>query len=252
MGRELIRAIGGRRDAELVAALVRAGSRLDDEPLSEVFGESAPALDFSVALDTGVAVDVLIDFSHAEAFDAALALALERRIGLVSGTTGLDERQRAALDAASLRIPVLWASNFSTGIAVLKRLAMQATALLGDGFEIEIIEAHHRNKVDAPSGTALTLGRAIAAQRGRTLDQVARFERQGMTGPRAADEIGFSVVRAADIIGEHTVLFATAGERLELIHRASDRSIFAAGAVRAAVWLARQAPGMYHTADTLD
>ena len=176
------------------------------------------------------AFDVAIDFSLAEAFDRILALCQGRGVALVTGTTGLDDAQRAALQAASARIPVLWASNFSLGVAVLADLVERAARAL-PGWDCDIVEAHHAGKRDAPSGTALSLGAAAG---------------QGGASPRYAS------LRAGDIVGEHTVQFTTAGERIELVHRAGNRDIFARGALHAASRLGTRAPGLYRLADLLD
>lgn len=197
-------------------------------------------------------VDVLVDFSSAAGFDKALGLCVAQQICLVSGSTGLDAAQVAAARAAAQRIPVLLAANFSLAVALLRRLATTAAATLGPEFDIEIGEIHHRNKIDAPSGTALALGEAVAAARGRPLAEVARHARHGITGPRAPGEIGFSVSRAGDVVGEHTVMFAGPGERLELTHRANSREVFARGAVEAARWIAARGPGWYDIVDVLD
>lgn len=195
-------------------------------------------------------LDVLIDFSAPAGFDAALAHCCAHRVALVSGTTGLSAAQRTALAAAARAIPVLWSANFSLGIAVLTRaLGMAAAALRG--WDLEIIEAHHARKADAPSGTALALGRAAAAARGQDFDAVAVLSREGRVGERPAGAIGFAAVRAGDIVGEHTALLATAGERLELAHRATDRAIFARGALAAAAWLAGKPAGAYSIDDVL-
>ncbi|MFC7300163.1 4-hydroxy-tetrahydrodipicolinate reductase [Cognatiluteimonas weifangensis] len=173
------------------------------------------------------AFDVAIDFSRPEAFDRVLALCVERGVALVSGTTGLGEDQRDALQAAGARIPVLWAANFSLGVAVLAELVERAAHAL-QGWDCDIVEAHHAGKQDAPSGTALALGAAAG---------------RGGAQPRYAS------LRAGDIVGEHTVQFATVGERIELVHRASSRDIFARGALHAATRLAARAPGLYRLAD---
>lgn len=246
-----MRAAFDREDCVIVAALTRADSALVGEQVSSVFGAAAPDLEFSAALDPDCGVQALIDFSGPRAFDTALALALERRVAFVSGTTGLSDEQRARLIDAARVIPVLWAANFSLGVALLQRLVAQAAAALPADFDIEIAEAHHRHKQDAPSGTALVLGRTAAQARGQIFDEVAMLARQGQVGPRRPGEIGFSVVRGGDIVGEHTVSFIALGERLELTHRAGSRAVFAQGALHAANWLARQSPGRYELADML-
>ena len=188
---------------------------------------------------------VAVDFSRPEQVAPHAAACAAAGVPLVLGTTGFDAAADAALDQAALTIPVLVAPNTSLGVAVLAQLVRQAALLLGSGFEVEILEAHHRAKRDAPSGTALALGQIVADARGTPLAQVAVFDRHGAQPPRAPDAIGFSVVRAADIVGEHTVMFATAGERLEFTHRATDRATFARGALRAAAWLVGRPPGRY-------
>ncbi len=251
MGIEVLRAARVRSDCTVVATLVRAASGWVGEPLSLAMGSDAPDIDFIAALDPDTAIDAIIDFSTVDALATSLAIALERRIALVCGTTGLSAVQIDELKDAAGRIPVLWSANFSLGVALLKRMAALAAAQLGPDFDAEILEVHHRNKKDAPSGTALALGRAIADARRQAFEDVARYTREGVGEPRGRNEIGFAVMRAADVVGEHTVMFASEGERIELTHRANSRSIFASGAVRSAVWLARQRPGWYDIADVL-
>lgn len=243
MGRLVVRLAKDDPRIALVAMLVKGES-----PAAE-----RPKLDGFVAVSTTLGdarPDVLVDFSVASAFDEALALATERRIAFVSGTTGLSPKQHDALRDAATKIPVLWSANFSLGVAVLTRVAREAARALA-AWDCEIAEAHHRNKKDAPSGTALALGRAIADSRGVAFDDVA--ERDRVTTPRTrAESIGFAVTRAGDIVGEHTVMLAGEGERIELTHRATDRAVFARGAIEAALWLARRPQGMYALADVLD
>lgn len=250
MGQAVIRSVLESKQARLSAALVRPGSGLADEPLDRVFGALPRDVDFVTSLDPDVACDVLVDFSGPVAFDAALALALQRRAAFVSGTTNLRDVQYAALDNAAQVIPVLWASNFSLGVAMLARMARRVAAALPD-WDCEIVELHHNRKQDAPSGTAMTLGAAVAEGRKIALDERARFERHGQIGARPSGEIGFAALRAGDIAGEHTVYFASDGERLELTHRATNRDIFARGALAAAVWLAGRPPGRYGIDDVL-
>lgn len=195
-------------------------------------------------------LDVVIDFSTPQGFAAALAHCGSRGVALVSGTTGFDAAQRAAMDNAARVIPVLHAANFSLGVAVLTRLLHEAAAALPD-WDLEIIEAHHARKVDAPSGTALALGRAAAEARGQDFERVALLARQGHTGKRPENAIGFASIRAGDIVGEHTALLATTDERIELTHRACDNTIFARGALAAAAWIARKPPGAYTLDDAL-
>lgn len=196
-------------------------------------------------------VDVVVDFSTPEGCVAITRHCRREGLALVSGTTGLDAAGERALDAAGADIAVLHAANFSLGVAVLTQLLARAAALLPD-WELEIIEAHHAGKRDAPSGTALALGRAAAAARGLELDAVRHPARSGHEAPRDPREIGFASVRASDIVGEHTALLAGQGERIELSHRAADRAIFARGALAAVSWLAAMAPGRYGLDDFLD
>ncbi|MEP7044691.1 MAG: 4-hydroxy-tetrahydrodipicolinate reductase [Dokdonella sp.] len=245
MGQSILEALRTRDDLQLVAALVRPGQQ-----------EKTPAslqdsrIDCCDDLPASVAPAVLIDFSVAAAFDRALAMALQRHIAFVSGTTGLDAHQRAALECAATSIPVLWSANFSLGVAVLTRLVGEAARALPQ-WDCEIAEAHHERKQDAPSGTALALGREVAAARGVDFDAVAQRSRVERHIVRVTGEIGFAVTRAGDIVGEHTVLFATSGERIELVHRATDRGIFARGAVTAAAWIAGRPPGRYTLHDVV-
>lgn len=194
--------------------------------------------------DNPLAAQVLIDFSHADAFDATLQCALQNQIAFVSGTTGLSEAQQAALRDAGTQIPVLWSANFSLGIAVLTRLVRDAARALPD-WQCEILEAHHRHKRDAPSGTALALGHAVADARSQDFSTVACLDRSAKTTPRGNHEIGFAALRAGDIVGEHSVWFAGEDERIELVHRATDRDIFARGAIAAARWLVSRDAGFY-------
>jgi 4-hydroxy-tetrahydrodipicolinate reductase len=251
MGQAVIRCILESDRAALACALVHPASNLAGEALARVHGDGAPDLDFANSLDPDIAADVLVDFSAVNAFDAVLALALERRLGFVSGTTGLSAEQFAALDRAARSIPVLWASNFSLGIAMLAGLARRVAESLPE-WDCELLEMHHARKQDAPSGTALTLGEAVAQGRRIALDEHARFERHGQVGARPPGEIGFATLRGGDVVGEHTLIFASAGERIELIHRATRRDIFARGALTAAIWLAGRKPGRYRFDDVLD
>jgi 4-hydroxy-tetrahydrodipicolinate reductase len=194
---------------------------------------------------------VAIDFSLAQSVAGHGRACAEARVPLLIGTTGLDAAARAELEAAAATIPVLIAPNTSVGVAVLTHLLSAACAALGPSYDVEISEAHHRMKRDAPSGTALAWGEAVAEARGAALADVAVFDRHASLGPRRPGSIGFAVVRAGDIVGEHTVTFAAAGERIELTHRASDRVIFARGALRAAAWLIGRPAGVYEMRDVL-
>ncbi|MEO5558033.1 MAG: 4-hydroxy-tetrahydrodipicolinate reductase [Dokdonella sp.] len=247
MGQAILHIVFARADVIPVAALVRSESLLAGTSLARGFGDVAADLMYTTTLSASSAPDVLVDFSLPTAFDSALACALERKIAFVSGTTGLDDRQQTALARAAESIPVLWSANFSLGIALLSRLVAQAARALPD-WDCEIAEAHHSAKKDAPSGTARALGREVAVARGADFDTVASLRESAL---RSSGSIGFAVTRAGDIVGEHTVLFATSGERIELVHRATDRMIFARGAVTAARWLAHKPKGRYALADVL-
>ncbi|UYY57443.1 4-hydroxy-tetrahydrodipicolinate reductase [Sphingomonas sp. S2-65] len=189
--------------------------------------------------------DTLVDFSAPAALEAHLASARAAGTPIMIGTTGLGARHHALIDEAARDIAVLQTGNTSLGIGLLSHLVREAAARLGADWDIEIVEMHHRNKADAPSGTALMLGEAAAKGIGTTLSEAGVQGRAGLTGPRANGTIGMASLRGGSVVGDHTVVFATAGERIELIHRADDRAIFARGAVRAALWLAGRAPGRY-------
>jgi 4-hydroxy-tetrahydrodipicolinate reductase len=250
MGQSLVRALRTAPSLRLCAAFASAASaRLGADAAAE--GEPTGVLVSADAAPDLAGAAVAIDFSQPEAVAAHAAACGAAGVPLLVGTTGYDAAARRALDAAAQRIPVLIAANTSVGVNVMARLAAVAARALGDGYDVEIAEAHHRAKRDAPSGTALALGEAVAAARGKNLDQVAVYERRGMTGPRPPGSIGFAVLRAGDIVGEHTVIYAGDGERLEITHRASDRSTFAQGALRAAEWLAGRPAGVYGMQDVL-
>lgn len=195
--------------------------------------------------------DVLIDFTEPEATMTHLEICRQAGKGIVIGTTGLSAEQQARIQQAH-DIPVVYAPNYSIGVNLSLNLLRQAARVLGDDFDVEIIEAHHRMKKDAPSGTALKMGEVIADELGRDLKQVAVYGREGIGEERDRQTIGFATVRGGDIVGDHTVLFAGMGERIEITHRASSRMTFATGAVRAAHWLAGQQPGVYSMLDVLE
>ena len=195
--------------------------------------------------------DALIDFSAADALSANLDAALAAGIPIVIGTTGLGPVQQALIERAAKRIAVLQSANMSLGVNLLAHLVREAAARLGEDWDIEIVEMHHRHKIDAPSGTALLLGQAAAAGRGVDLSNVAERDRDGMTGPRTAGDIGFASLRGGSVAGDHQVIFAADQERIELGHRAESRAIFARGAVKAALWLKDKPAGLYAMADVL-
>ncbi len=199
----------------------------------------------------GADFDVLVDFTHPSATVEHAAFCRDAGRRMVVGTTGLDAEQRRCIEQAADSIAVVLAPNMSVGVNLCFRLAEMAAKTFGDEVDIEIVEAHHRHKVDAPSGTALRLGEVVASALGRDLDDCAVYARQGQTGQRSRETIGFATIRAGDIVGEHTVLFAAEGERVEITHRASSRLTFAHGAVRAALWLAERDRGLYDMQDVL-
>ena len=195
--------------------------------------------------------DVVIDFSAADLTPALLAVCRDAHKPLVIGTTGHDPDQRAAIAAAARTLPVVFAANFSVGVNTLFWLTREAARILGPGFDLEVVEVHHRLKKDAPSGTARRLAEILAEARALSYEADARHGRHGLVGERPPGEIGLHAVRGGDVVGEHTVLFADVGERLELVHRASSRETFAAGSLRAAAWLRDQPPGLYDMEDVL-
>lgn len=253
MGRILIEAVAQTPNVSLGAAIVRPGSSLVGADAGEVAGVGR--LDVRLTDDLASvsdAFDVVIDFTSPALTLETLAFCASQGKGVVVGTTGLTDDQIARLESAAARTPVVFAANMSTGVNLsLNLLATAARALADAGYDIEVIEGHHRHKVDAPSGTALMMAQAVADACGRNLKTDGVFSRQGQCGPRSDREIGFSVIRAGDIVGEHTVMFATEGERLEITHKASSRMTFAKGAVRAAQWLSQAAPGRYDMQDVL-
>jgi 4-hydroxy-tetrahydrodipicolinate reductase len=197
------------------------------------------------------AADVLVDFTHPRALSGNLAVAVETRRPILVGTTGLSPNDHAAIDAAAHEIAVLQTGNTSLGVTLLARLVREAAARLGPAWDIEIVEMHHRAKVDAPSGTAQLLGAAAAEGRGSSLGELAVIGRAGLTGDRAEGTIGIASLRGGSVAGDHQVVFAGPGERIELGHRAENREIFAHGAITAARWLAGRAPGRYTMAQVL-
>lgn len=252
MGRSLLRAIHDSTEFELVGALASRDSPALGQDAGEVAGLSRR---FGVAVSAERAAaltraEVALDFTLPAATAANVAAAIEAGVALLVGTTGLGAELERQLEAASRHIALLRAANTSLGVNLLLRLVAQAAAALPPEYDIEILEAHHRYKVDAPSGTARHLGEAAAAGRGSELDDLGHAD-GARSGPRRAGSIGFAVLRGGDIAGEHTVLFAGPGERLELTHRAHDRMTFAYGALRAAAWLRGRPAAAYSMADVL-
>lgn len=252
MGRALVAAVAQEDNLALGAATLRPGHSALGEDAGTFVGVGA--LDVPLTEDragAAAAVDVLIDFTLPAALQQNLDAAIRAGTPVVIGTTGLDADAEAALNAAALQIPLVQAANYSSGVTLMRRLVELAAGALGDDYDVEILEAHHRLKKDAPSGTALALGEAIANARGVDLAEQAVRSRDGHPGERPVGAIGFQTLRGGDIVGEHTVMLAGQGERIELTHRASSRDTFARGALRAARWLVDQPPKRYDMEDVL-
>ncbi|MCU5772744.1 4-hydroxy-tetrahydrodipicolinate reductase [Erwiniaceae bacterium BAC15a-03b] len=253
MGRQLIQATQQAEGVRLGAALARNGSSLVGSDAGELAGTGAIGIKVSDNLEAVVNdFDILIDFTRPEGTLEYLAFCRQHQKAIVIGTTGFDDAGKAAIKQASADIGIVFAANFSVGVNLVLKLLEKAAKVMGDYADIEIIEAHHRHKVDAPSGTALAMGEAIADAMDWDLNQHAVYAREGFTGERKAQSIGFATVRAGDIVGEHTAMFADIGERVEITHKASSRMTFATGAVRAAQWLNDRKTGLYDMRDVLD
>ncbi len=252
MGRSLVDVLRQDPAADLVAAM--------DHPECGVIGVDAGRLDGTEEVGVTVTsdleaflrnVEVVIDFSAPSATARLLPLCAGQRVPVVVGTTGLGGPERAALERAAEIVPVVYAPNYSQGITALFHLAGQAARLLGPGFDAEITELHHKHKVDAPSGTAVHLAEVVVQAKGLVPEEAVKHGRCGQVGERNSQELGVMALRGGDAVGEHTLYLIGEGERLELTHRATDRAIFARGAVRAAHWVARQTAGLYDMADVL-
>ena len=252
MGRSLVEAISSNPQAQLVAAVERQGSSLVGSDVGELAGIGSIGVVVTDNLNEEVgSVDVVIDFTQPEATLAHATICANASTPLVVGTTGLTQEQVELLEKASNTIPICFAANYSTGVNLCLYLLEKAAAVLGEDSDIEIVEAHHRHKVDAPSGTALAMGRVVADALGRDLEKDAIYGRQGITGERDPRTIGFSTLRGGDVVGDHTVLFAAEGERVEITHKASSRLAFSRGAIRAAQWLQVRDSGLFSMRDVL-
>ena len=252
MGGAVVRAITQSPGFKLAAAIDRPGSAR----LGKDAGEISAAGRLGVAVSEKIepllkSNTAIIDFTNAEASLVYLRAAAKKKVPMVIGTTGFNARQLAEIKKLSRRTPTLLSANMSLGVNLLINVLGQVAEKLGDDYDVEIIEAHHRFKKDAPSGTALAMGRAIAKGLNRDLDEVGINGRKGIVGERSKKEIALLSVRAGDIVGEHTVIFGGIGERIEFIHRAHSRDTFARGSIRAAQWLAKQKPGLYGMQDVL-
>jgi 4-hydroxy-tetrahydrodipicolinate reductase len=251
MGRALLEAVAADADCALCAAIDRPGSPLVGQDAGAAWGGASGVNVSDQPAAALLDAQVLIDFTRPEATVGYLDACAAAGVPLVIGTTGFDAAGKARINEAAKRIPIVFAPNMSVGVNLLMKLAELAAEVLQDGYDIEIIEAHHRHKVDAPSGTALGLGQAVARAIDRDLASCAVYGREGVTGERDPKTIGFATVRGGDIVGDHTLLFAGIGERVELTHKASSRATFAQGALRAAKWLQGRAPGLYDMRDVL-
>jgi 4-hydroxy-tetrahydrodipicolinate reductase len=253
MGKTLIEAVQQAPGAGLTAAVDRPDSTLVGADAGELAAIGRIGVPLSGDLDRVVdEFDVLIDFTHPTVTLKNLAFCRKHNKAMIIGTTGFSVEEKQLLAEAGKDIPIVFAANFSVGVNLCLKLLDTAARVLGDDVDIEITEAHHRHKVDAPSGTAVRMGEVIADALGRDLKKVAVYGREGQTGARERETIGFATVRAGDIVGDHTVLFAADGERVEITHKASSRMTFAKGAVRAALWLDGREPGLYDMQDVLD
>ena len=255
---------GGRMGRILIQAVQQAGHTLAgavERPTSSLIGADAGELAGVGNLGVKIVgdiqdilshVDVVVDFTAPSATEQHLKLCCEAGVAMVIGTTGFSDEQKALLTETAQHIPVVYAANYSVGVNVSIKLLELAAKVFGDTVDIEIIEAHHRHKVDAPSGTALMMGEAVADTLGRDLKKVAVYGREGHTGPRERETIGFETIRGGDIVGEHTVMFIGEGERVEVTHKATNRMNFASGAIRAAAWVAGREAKQYDMNDVLD
>jgi 4-hydroxy-tetrahydrodipicolinate reductase len=251
MGQALLEGIFADDELRLHGAIDRADSPRIGHDAGEQFGR---VTDVKITADVASALagaDVLVDFTRPEASMEYLAICEKTGVKLVLGTTGFSVKQKQQIAATAQKLAVVFAPNMSVGVTLLINLVQAAAKVLSDGYDVEIIEAHHRHKVDAPSGTALRLGEAAASAMGRDLQTCAVYGREGVTGERDANTIGFATVRGGDVVGDHTVLFAGIGERVELTHKASSRATFALGALRAAKYLSGRQSGLFDMQDVL-
>lgn len=252
MGRMLIEAVQDNSQTILNAAIERQGSSLVGADAGEV--AAIGRLEVQIVDDLKVVIndiDVLIDFSLPDATEQNMQICAENNVAMVIGTTGFNEQQEQVLAKASEKIAIVYAGNYSTGVNLSLKLLGMAAKAFGEDADVEVIEAHHKHKIDAPSGTAYMMAEAVAEARGQNLKDVAVYGREGQTGERKAGTIGIHAIRGGEIIGDHTVMFIADGEVVEITHRARARMTFAAGAVRAATWVIKQEVGQYNMQDVL-
>lgn len=251
MGRTLIEAVLKAEDAELVAAIDQPDSPFIGKDAGELIGTPC-GVAISSDLDAGLAkADCLIDFTRPEGTLVHLEACRKHKVALVIGTTGFTAEGKKQIEAAAKEIPIVFAPNMAVGVNAVFKLLDVAARILNEGYDIEVIEAHHRHKVDAPSGTALRMGEVVATALGRTLEEDAIYGREGHTGERPASQIGFSTIRGGDIVGDHTVLFAGTGERIEITHKSASRMSYALGSLKAARFMQGKASGLFDMQDVL-
>lgn len=252
MGRMLIEAVQNNAKTSLNAAIERQGSSLVGADAGEVAAIGRLEVQIVDELEAVINdIDVLIDFSLPDATEKNMQVCAEHNVAMVIGTTGFNEAQEQVLATASEKIAIVYAGNYSTGVNLSLKLLGMAAKAFGNDADVEIIEAHHKHKIDAPSGTAYMMAEAVAEARGQNLKDVAIYGREGQTGERESGTIGIHAVRGGEIVGDHTVMFIADGEVVEITHRARERMTFAAGAVRAATWVTEQAVGQYNMQDVL-
>jgi 4-hydroxy-tetrahydrodipicolinate reductase len=252
MGRRVVAIVAETADVALAAAIDRGSASMVGQDAGALAGLGTIGVSLTDRLEDLRLADVVIDFSLPEGTATLAAACAEYGVPLVSGTTGLDVPAESALDSLAADLPVVHAPNMSVGVTILFHLAARATALAGAEFDAEIVEMHYRHKVDAPSGTAARLARVVADAKHVSMTSAARYGRSGRPGARGPGEIGVMALRGGDVVGEHTLVLAGPGERIELTHRAHSRDIFAQGAVRAARWVVGRAPGRYAMEDVLE
>ena len=251
MGHSLIQGVLDNAELQLFGAIDRAGSPAIGHDAGEQLGKNTGVYISDDAAETLQGADVLIDFTRPEASLDYLEICQQAKVNHVIGTTGFTVEQKVKIEAAAKNIAIVFAPNMSVGVSLLLDLVEQAAKVLNDGYDIEIVEMHHRHKVDAPSGTALRLGEAAAAGLGQELKDCAIYAREGVTAEREAGKIGFATLRGGDVVGDHTVVFAGTGERVEITHKASSRATFALGALRAAKFLQDKKSGLFDMRDVL-
>ena len=252
MGQSVASVLNDDLEANLVAAMDRESCALIGQDMGVLTGRASSGVRITSDVEEFLSnVEVVIDFSVASATAKLLPLCAGQHIPLVVGTTGLDASTQAGLERAAEMVPIVFAPNYSQGVNALYFLAARATELMGPGFDAEIVEIHHRNKVDAPSGTAVRLAEVVAMAKQLDPARVVSHGRSGHVGARPMDEVGVMALRGGDVVGEHTLFLTGNGERMELTHRATDRSIFARGAVRAAHWVVGRPAGLYDMADVM-